>query len=118
MSPTQWAAPTAIGRSTACEQALGGAVGAGAVGGGQQREQLVGLPAHQHVGVAQAVGEHRRDAVRGPERHDDPHEREIAPVADTLGDQPVEQEPADVRAREHEAPGHAATLVITSTARA
>ena len=53
-----------------------------------------------------------------PERHDDPHEREIAPVAHALGDQPVEQQPADVRAREHEAPGHDATLIITSTARA
>ena len=55
VSPTQWAAPTAIGMSTRLEEPLGGAVGARAVGGGQQREQLVGLPAHEHVGVAQAA---------------------------------------------------------------
>ena len=118
MSPTQWAAPSAMSRSTAVAQPLGGALGARAVGGGQQREQLVGLPADDHVGVAQAGGEQRRDRLGGAERHADPYEREVAPVAHALGDQTVEQQAPDVRPGKHEAPVHAATLIITSTARA
>ena len=65
MSPTQCAAPTAIGRVERTRQPLRRALGARAVGRRQQREQLVGLPAHEHVGVAQAGGEQRRQAVGG-----------------------------------------------------
>ena len=106
MSPTQCAAPTAIATSTASRRRCAARSAPGAVGRGQQREQLVGLPAHEHVGVAQAGGEQRREASAVPERHDDPHEREVAPVAHALGDQPVEQQAADVGPGEHEAPVH------------
>ena len=101
-------------RRSACRPPRGGAAAARSAPGrsvaGQQREQLVGLPAHEHVGVAQAGGEQRREAVRGAERHDDPHEREVAPVAHALGDQAVEQQATDIRARKDEGPVHAPTL--------
>ena len=119
VSPTQWAAPTEIGVPfDASLQPLRRAVGAGAIGGRQQREQLVGLPAHEHVGVAQAPRPARARSLGRAQRHDDPHEREVAPVAHALGHQPAEQQAADVRARKDEAPVHSATLAITSTARA
>ena len=81
------------------------------VGGGQQREQLVGLPAHEHVGVAQAVAPSSGASPSAvPERHDDPHEREIAPVAHAFGDQAVEQQATDIGARQDEGPSHGPTL--------
>ena len=110
MSPTQWAAPTAIGSRDRLVEALGGALGARPVGGGEQREQFVGLPAHDHVGVAQAVGQHRRELLGGAERDDDPHDGEVAPVADAFGHETVEQQPSDVRSREDEGPAHEPTL--------
>ena len=66
MSPTQCAAPTAIARVDAGQQALRGAVRARPIGGRQQREQLVRLPAHDHVRVAQAGGQQRREPSAVP----------------------------------------------------
>ena len=105
VSPTQCAAPTTIVDVDRVAQALGGALGARPVGRRQQREQLVGLPADDHVGVAQARGEQRRDRVGRAERHADPHEREVAPVAHAFGDQAVEQQAARRQGREARSAG-------------
>ena len=109
MSPTQCAAPTEF-QVHALAQTRRGAFRPRPARGGQQREQLVGLPAHDHVRVAQAGGEQWRDRIRGPQRHTDPHQREVAPVTYALGDEAVQHEAAHVRAGQHEAAAHDATL--------
>ena len=63
VSPTQCAAPTGPAPPAASRSARRGRRPAGRWR--QQGEQLVGLPAHHHVGVAQAAGEQRRELLGG-----------------------------------------------------